>query len=344
MAARFQPEEEQMTMTRTSIMPAWVPATLFAAVAIATGITAMGSEPTLAAFPEKPVRLVLGSAAGSGPDIISRVLADRLYGAWNQRVVVDPRPGVAGILSAEIVNRSVPDGYTWMMLTSQLLVASNVFHDHKVDLARDFASVSLVGTVPFVLVVNPTVARTVPELIEAAKKSQPPLRYGSAGTGASEHLCAFLFTRLTRTQMAHVPYKGVSQAVADTISREVHLSFGVLPAVLPMVQTARVRALGVTTRKRAVLLPDVPTIAESVPGYEFFGWYSIVVPTGTPRDVVAAINTEVVKATREPSFGERLKDLGIEVSGTSPAEFDAFRADQTRRINELVKALGRDLN
>ncbi|HTD92068.1 MAG TPA: tripartite tricarboxylate transporter substrate-binding protein [Burkholderiales bacterium] len=295
-------------------------------------------------YPDKPIRLVLGSAAGSGPDIISRMIADRLYGAWGQRVIVDPRPGVAGILSADIVTRSAADGYTWMMLTSQLLVAMNVYSNHKVNLAKDFASISLIGSVPFVLLVNPQVpAKSITELIEVAKKSSPPLRYGSAGTGASEHLCGILFTRMTGTTMLHVPYKGVGQAIADTVAREVHLTYGVLPAALPMVQAGRVRALGVTTRKRAELLPDVPAIAETVPGYEMFGWYSLVAPTGTPQGVLTKVSTEVVKTVKDPAFGEQLKGLGIEIAGSSRTELDVFRADQTRRTIELVKTSGVDI-
>ena len=317
-----------------------VPAiTLFAVLAsISAG---QAAQP---AWPDKPIRLVLGSAAGSGPDIISRVMAERLYGVWGQRVVVDPRPGVAGILSADIVTRSAADGYTWMMLTSQLLVATNVYSNHKVNLAKDFSSISLIGSVPFVLVVNPQVpAKSISELIDLAKKSSPNLRYGSAGTGASEHLCGILFTRMTNTNMLHVPYKGVGQAVADTVAREVHMTYGVLPAVISMVQAGRVRALGVTTRKRAALLPDVPAIAEAVPGYENFGWYSLVAPTGTLQDILVKANAEVVKAVKEPAFGEQLKGLGIEIAGTSRAELDAFRADQTKRIIELVKVSGVDL-
>ena len=296
------------------------------------------------AWPDKPIRLVLGSAAGSGPDIISRLMADRLYGAWGQRVIVDPRPGVAGLMSADIVTRSAADGYTWMMLTSQLLVATKVYSNHKVNLEKDFASISLLGSVPFVLVVNAQLpAKSVGELIDLAKKSSPQLRYGSAGTGASEHLCGVLFNRMTNTGMLHVPYKGVGQAVADTVAREVHMTYGVVPAVMSMVQAGRVRALGVTTRKRAALLPDVPTIAETVPGYEMFGWYSLVAPTGTPQDILTKVNADVVKAVKEPAFGEQLKGLGIEIAGTTRAELDAFRADQTRRTIDLVKASGVDV-
>ncbi|MEI8036234.1 MAG: tripartite tricarboxylate transporter substrate-binding protein [Betaproteobacteria bacterium] len=298
-----------------------------------------GSVVLSAGYPEKPIRLVIGSAAGSGPDIISRFLADRLYTKWGQRVIVDSRPGVAGLLSADIVTRSAADGYTWMMLTSQLLVATSVYQNNKVNLAKDFASLSLIGQVPFVLVVNPQIpAKNIAELIDLAKKSNPALRYGSAGTGASEHLCGFLFNKMTQTTMLHVPYKGVGQAIADTVAREVHLTYGVLPAVLPMVQAGRVRALGVTTAKRASLLPDVPAIAETVPGYENFGWYSVVAPSGTPLEILNKVSADMVKVIHEPAFGEQMKGLGMEVSGTTRSELDAFRADQTRRITELVKA------
>ncbi len=179
-------------------------AKLSAALIIALLSAASAVHAAQAAFPEKPIRLVIGSAPGSGPDIISRALADRLYAAWGQRIVVDSRPGVAGILSADLVLRTPRDGYTWMMLTSQLLVATAVYPDVKFNLDRDFVSVSLIGSAPFVLVVNTELpAKSVKELIELAKKT--PLKYGSAGTGASEHLSGVLFTHLTGTDMLHVP-------------------------------------------------------------------------------------------------------------------------------------------
>jgi tripartite-type tricarboxylate transporter receptor subunit TctC len=295
-----------------------------------------------AAYPDRPIRLVIGSAAGSGPDIISRVVGERLSKAWNQRIVVDARPGVAGAISAELVSRSAPDGYTWMMLTSQLLVASSMYSDLKFSLPKDFVSISLIGTVPFVLVVNPQVpAKSVPELIQLAKKT--PLRYGSAGAGASEHLCGFLLTHLTGTEMLHVPYKGVPQALADTMAREVHLTYAVVPAALPMTQSGRLRPLGVTTRKRSAMLPDVPSISETVPGYEMFGWYSLVAPSGVPQAILEKVSAEVVKAVKEPEMAEQLKGLGIELIGGTRAELDAFRREETKKISALVKASGVNL-
>lgn len=312
--------------------------TVAALLALAVAPSAQAAQ---GSYPERPIRLIIGSAPGSGPDIISRALSERLYKLWNQRIVVDSRPGAAGTISAELALRAAPDGYTWMMLTSQLLVASRVLPTVKFDLDRDFQSISLIGTVPFVLLANPQVpARTVPELIALAKKQPGQLRYGSAGTGASEHLCGVMFTRLTGTEMLHVPYKGVAQAVADTIANEVQLSYAVVPAARPSIQGNRLRALGVTSSKRAPLLPDVPSISEFVPGYEMLGWYSVVAQTGTPKEILEKVSADVVKVVREPDFAEQLKNLGIDVVGGTAQQLDAFRRAQTTRISELVEAAG----
>ena len=312
-----------------------------AAIAVALVGSAFSVHAAQPTYPDRPIRLIIGSAPGSGPDIMSRLLAERLYKTWGQRVVVDSRPGVAGIISAEAASRANADGYTWMMLTSQLFVATSVYPDLKFNLDKDFVSISLIGTVPFVLVVNPQVpAKSVSELIQLAKKT--PLRYGSAGTGASEHLCGFMLTQMTGTNMLHVPYKGVPQALADTLAREVHLTYAVVPAALPMIQSERLRALGVTSVKRSAMMPNVPSISETVPGYEMFGWYSIVAPRGVPAPILEKVSAEMVKAAKEPEFAEQLKGLGIEIVGSTRAELDAFRRSQTKRIAELVKASGVD--
>jgi len=314
-------------------------AKLSAALIIALLSAASAVHAAQAAFPEKPIRLVIGSAPGSGPDIISRALADRLYAAWGQRVVVDSRPGVAGILSADLVLRTPRDGYTWMMLTSQLLVATAVYPDVKFNLDRDFVSVSLIGSAPFVLVVNTELpAKSVKELIELAKKT--PLKYGSAGTGASEHLSGVLFTHLTGTDMLHVPYKGVAEALGATMGREVNLTYGIVPAVMGAITSGRVRALGVTGPKRNALLPDVPPISDTVPGYSTLGWYSVVAPAGTPEAVLTKASAEVAKAVKEPQFGEQLKGLGLDLVGSSRSELDAFRREQRQQITAIVKAAG----
>ncbi len=314
---------------------------LLAAFAVPVLLAAPAAQAAQPKYPEKPVRLIIGSAPGSGPDIISRLVADRLYQTWNQRIVVDSRPGAAGAISADLTLQATPDGYTWMMLTSQLFVASQVLSNLNFDLARDFQSIALIGTVPFILLANPTLpAKSVKELIDLAKKSPGKIRYGSAGTGASEHLSGVLLTQLTKTEMLHVPYKGVAQAIIDTIANEVQITYAVLPAALPHIQSGRLRALGVTPPKRAPLLPDVPAIAESVPGYAMYGWYSIVAPKGTPVAIMNQVSAEVVNAAKEPAFAERLKSLGIEVVAGDRKVLDDWRRDETKRVGDLVRISG----
>jgi tripartite-type tricarboxylate transporter receptor subunit TctC len=314
---------------------------LLAAAAILALIAASAASAAQPAFPDKPIRFIVGSASGSGPDIMARLIADHLYGVWGQRVVVDARPGVAGILSAEQALRSERDGYTWMMLTSQLFVATSVYSNLSFNLDKDFDSVSLVGLVPWVLTVNPELpAKSVSELIALAKKSPGKLRYGSGGPGSGEHFATVMFTQAAGINMLHVPYKGVAGALLDTIANEIQMQFAVYPAAWPHVSSGRLRGLGVSTAKRAPGLPNVPAIAETLPGFVNFGWYSIVVPKGTPRAVIDKASTEVVKAAREPAFGEKLKVLGIEIIAGGRKELDDFRAAERKRVAEIVKISG----
>jgi tripartite-type tricarboxylate transporter receptor subunit TctC len=311
--------------------------------AIMFPLLALASLPHAAAqsFPDKPIRLIIGSAPGSGPDIIARLIAEHLDKVWGQRVVVDARPGLGGVLSAEQALRANPDGYTWMVLTSQLFVSTSIYPDLKFNLDKDFVSVSLVGLVPWVLTVNPQLpAKSVPELLALAKKSPGKIRYGSGGPGSGEHFTTVMFTHLAGINMLHVPYKGVAQALLDTIANEIHMQFAVFPAAKPHVDSGRLRGLGVSTAKRAPGLPDLPVIVDTVPGYVNFGWYSIVAPKGTPQAVLAKASAEVVKAAREPAFGERLKTLGIEIIGGDRKELDRFRAAERKRVTEIVKATG----
>jgi tripartite-type tricarboxylate transporter receptor subunit TctC len=312
---------------------------IVALLALATPVLAGQSAST---YPERPIRLVIGSAPGSGPDIIARVLSERLYKALNQRIVVDARPGLAGAISAEIAARSAADGYTWLMMTSQLFIATKVYKDLKFDLERDFASIALIGTVPYVLVVNPQMpVKSVAELIQLTKKTE--LRHGSAGPGGGEHLCMVYFLHMAGTQMLHVPYKGIAQALADVAGQEIHTTFAVVPAALPMVQGGRVRPIGVTSTKRAPLLPDVPPISDTVPGFENFGWYAIIAPKGTPVAVLEKVSAEVVKAVKEPEFAQLLKVLGVDILGGSRAELDAFRKSESKRMGDIVKQANLDV-
>jgi tripartite-type tricarboxylate transporter receptor subunit TctC len=314
---------------------------ILAALAVTAAIAISPAHAAQPVFPDNPIRLIIGSAPGSGPDIMARLIADHLYGVWGQRVVVDTRPGVAGVLSAEHALRAERDGYTWMMLTSQLFVATSVFPGLKFNLDTDFDSVSLVGLVPWVVTVSPPLpANSIAEVIALAKKSPGKLRYGSGGPGSGEHFATVMFTHTAGIDMLHVPYKGVAGALIDTIANEIQMQFAVYPAALPHVSSGRLRAIAVSTAKRSPGLPNVPTIAETLPGFVNFGWYSIVAPKGSPAAVLNKASAEIVKAARAPAFGERLKVLGIEIIAGGRKELSDFRASERKRVTAIVKASG----
>ncbi len=313
-----------------------------AAILTVSLLLAAGAYAAQPAFPSKPIRLIIGSAPGSGPDIIARLLADHLAGAWGQQVIVDSRPGAAGIVSAELALKANPDGYTWVLMTSQLLIAtSGVYPNLRFDLDRDFVSVAMIGLVPYLLLVNPRLqANSVPEIIALAKKSPGKLRHGSGGTGGGEHFTMEMFKRAAGIDMLHVPYKGIVQALIDVVGNDIQTSFAVLPVGKPHVDTGRLMAIGITTAKRSAGMPDVPAISDFVPGYETFGWYSVVAPKGTPEAVLAKASAEVVRGIGQQSFGDRLKIHGIEITAGGRKELDAFRAIERKRFTELVKATG----
>ncbi len=213
------------------------------------------------------------SGPGSGPDIVSRVIGSKLTEAWSQQVVVDNRAGANGIIGAEIGARAAPDGYTLLMVTSQAAIVAAMFEKLNYDLVRDFSPISLLASTPFAMVVHPSVpATSIKELVALAKAKPGELRYGSTGAGSPSHLATEIFKSMTGIDLFHVPYKTVSPALTETMAGQVQLTIQVVPSVLPMVKAGKLRALGVTSLKRTSLAPDLPTIAESVAGYQVMGW------------------------------------------------------------------------
>ena len=292
-------------------------------------------------FPTRPIRIIALSSPGSGPDIVGRLIGSRFTEAWGQQVIVDTRPGATGIIGAEIAAKAAPDGHTLVILTSQAVIVSVMYEKLPYHLIRDFAPIGLMATTPFILAVHPAVpAASVKELVAHAKAKPGELKYGSGGTGSPPHLSVEIFKSMTGIDILHVPYKGVTPAMTDTVAGQVQMIISVIPAILSTVKAGRLRALGVTSAKRSSLVPEIPTIAESVPGYEFIGWYSLAAPAKTPAAVLAKVNAEVVGALKTPEFRERFSALGAEPLSSTQQALAAFIQEQTKKMAAAVKASG----
>jgi tripartite-type tricarboxylate transporter receptor subunit TctC len=314
----------------------------FRAFAAMLGVVAALAGPVAVAqsYPVKPIRIVI-TGAGSGPDIMARLIGQRITEAWGQQVLADARPGASGRIAAEHVARSPPDGYTLMIVTSQFAIGAALYEKLPYDSIKDFAPIILMASTPFVLVVHPSLpARSVKELIALAKSRPGQLHHGSSGPGSPPALAAQRFKTLTGTDMLHVPFKGGSQAVVDTIAGHIHVTFAVVPAVLSTVKQGKLRGLGVTSLKRTPLAPDLPTVAETVPGYEVIGWYGLVAPARTPPEIIARLNGEVLKALETPEFRERLAGMGADTIGSTPQAFAAYLPAQIEFNRQLIKESG----
>ena len=292
-------------------------------------------------YPSKPIRIIALSSPGSGPDIVGRLIGQKFTEAWGQQVIVDTRPGATGIIGAEIAARAAPDGHTLVIITAQAPIVSAMYEKLPYSLLRDFSPISLMASTPFLLVVHPSVAATsVRELIELVKARPGQFRYGSGGSGSPPHLSAEIFKSMTGIDIVHIPYKGITPALMDTVGGQVHMVISVIPAVLPTVRAGRVRALGVTSANRTPIAPELPTIAETVPGYEFIGWYSLFAPAKTPAGLLAKLNAEVVKALKTPDFQERLTALGAEPIGSTQRALAEFLPLQMEKMRKAVKESG----
>jgi tripartite-type tricarboxylate transporter receptor subunit TctC len=300
------------------------------------GMLAAASSSFAQSYPAKAIRVIVPSAAGGGADIVARAIGQKLTAAWGQQVVVDNRIGMVG---AEIAAHAVPDGYTVMLTTSALAVRESVYQKLPYKTLRDFLPVSQVVAQSNVLVVHPAVpARSVQELVALAKSKPGQLNFGSGGNATSNHLAGELFRILAGLNVVHVPYKGVPQATTDLLGGRVQFVFGSPVSTLPHVKDGRLRLLAVTTPRRSPALPDVPTIAESgVPGYEFTGWMGVLVPAGTPQDIVRKLHREIAKIVHLPDVKQRFAVDAAEAVGSTPAEFTAFLKAEIARWTKVVK-------
>ncbi|MEO7404443.1 MAG: tripartite tricarboxylate transporter substrate binding protein [Burkholderiales bacterium] len=293
-------------------------------------------------YPVKPVRIVVPSASGGGTDILARVLAQKIGEAFGQQFIVDNRPGAGQMIGIDAVARAPADGYTILMAASTLALNPLMFAKVPYDAERDFAPITLVATLSNVLTVHPSVpARNVQDLLTLARAQPGRLTYSSAGIGTSPHMSVELFKSMANIDMVHVPYKGTGPAMIDLVAGQVSLTMGNVITALPQIKAGRVRALAVTGPKRTSALPDVPTIAEAgLRGYESVQWYGMLAPALTPREIIARLNAEMVRALGTAEVRERLALDGADAVGGTPEAFAAHIRAEIEKWSRVAKAAG----
>ena len=307
-------------------------------------VTLAGTLPACAQeYPRKAIRLIVPFAPGGGNDTVARAIAQSAGASLGQPMVVDNRAGAGGILGAELAAKSAPDGYTLFLGgVGSHAVNPNLHARLPYDPVKDFAPITLIASAPSVLVVHPSLpARTLAEFTALAKASPGRINYASNGNGSSAQLAAVLYESMAGVRMVHVPYKGLAPALVDLLAGEVQAMFSSVVAIVPSIKAGRLRALAVTGRRRAALLPEVPTLDESgVPGYEAGSWYGILAPAGTPQAIVAKLHEAIVHALARPEVRERLVSEGAEVIGSTPQAFAAHITAELARMGKLIRDAG----
>ena len=292
-------------------------------------------------FPTHPIRIVVPTAPGGGPDVVARLLAPRLTEMLGQTIVVENRAGANAMIGAELVARAPADGYTWLFGTGQNTVNPSVMKKVPHDIVEDFAAVSLVYQSSYLLAVHPAVpAKSIKELISVARARPDKLNFGSGGIGSAAHLSGELFKMMTGAQMVHVPYKGVGLALADLVGGQLDLMFPAIASALPYHKSGRLRGLGVSSPRRHPSAPELPTIAETVPKFESRSWIGVLVPAGTPREIVNRINAVLVKLVNTPEVRQALTAQGADPETNTPEEFARYIREEVTRAARVVKAAG----
>jgi len=313
---------------------------------IGCGIAMAGGVPALSlaqgSYPSRAVTIVVPLSAGGVTDVVARYVAQKLSEAWKAPVVVENKLGAGGGVGAEYVAKAAPDGYTLIMGTvSSHAINASVYPNLRYDNLRDFEPISLVASGPNMLVVHPSVpVKTVAELVQYLKSHPDKLSYGSTGVGTSTHVLAELFKMTTGTSMLHVPYKGSSQMMADLIAGQVQLAFDNMPTALAQARAGKVRALGISSAERWPDTPDIPTIAETLPGFVATSWQGLFAPKGTPADVLRHLSAQVQRILQEPDTVRRFQELGTRASGMPMEQFRQFVRDETERWAAVVKKAG----
>lgn len=314
---------------------------VFSAGALAASLAAFVPLAHAQTYPNKPIRMMVGFAPGGAADILGRITAQALGEAIGEQVVVDNRAGAGGLIATEIAARANPDGYTLLFTSPPHAINAALYRAAKYDPVKDFAPVTQVVWTALVLTVNTTSPfRSVKELVSYAKTNPGKLTYGSGGSGASGHLAMELFKSVAGVDIVHIPYKGTGPVITDLIAGQIQMTIGSAAPTLPMVKAGKLRALAVTSRTRSVVMPDVPTIAESgVPGYEVTQWFGILVPQGTPQPVVARLHAAMLQGLQRKDVRDRFLGSSAEPVGGTPEALKALVAREVATWGKLVRAL-----
>ena len=307
----------------------------------AAALPAMRRGAMAQTYPARPVRLMVGFAAGQAIDILARLIGQWLSDRLGQQFIVENRPGAGGNIAAEAVVRAPPDGYTLLVVGANNAINATLYDNLGFNLIRDIAPVAGIYRVPQVMEVNPAFpAKTVPEFIAYAKANPGKINFASAGNGSVAHVTGELFKLMTGIDMQHVPYRGAPPALTDLIAGQVDVMFDNIPSSIEHIRAGRLRALGVSTTRRLDVLPDVPTIGEFVPGFETGAFAGLGAPRGTPADVIAILNREVIAGLADPGVKRRIGELGGVALPVSPAQFGQLIADETEKWGKVVKLSG----
>lgn len=309
-----------------------------ASLACALSISAAQAQ----TYPAKPVRIVVGFPPGSGTDIVTRVVAQKLSELWGQQVIVDNRPGAGANIAADLVAKAAPDGYTLLVAQNALAISPALYPKLPYDATRDLTAIGSIGAAPHILVVHPSLpVKSVKDLITLAKRRPGDLNYASSGIGINDHMCGELFKAMTGINVVHVPYKGGNLAVADVVNGQITFFFAGMPVGLPMHKSGRLKALAVTSKDRYKAVPELPTVAESgVTGYEVILWQALFAPAGTPQAVIARVSDELGRARQSQDMRDWLANSGVEVFEGDAAQFGAFFKREISKWGKVIKEAG----
>ena len=318
------------------------------AVLIALLLAAPAGVSAQAAYPERTVRFVVSASAGGGTDIIARLVAQQLHALWGQPVIVENKAGAAGNLSAQLVARSQPDGYTLFVTFGGVLTINPfLFKEMGFDPDKDFVPVTVLASAPYLMLVNPSAvpAKTVKEFIDFAKAQPAKLNWASTNKGSPDHLAGELFSIMTGIPMNHIPYRGAADALLDVLGGRVPLGYFSIPSSLTHVKAGKLAALGVSDTTRSLLLPEVPTISEAgLPGYEMQTWFAVWAPAGTPAPVVEKLYSGIRTVLEDETVRKRLIESGYRPGGSPPAEFAKFVKAETEKYGKIIKTIGLEKN